>query len=253
MCKNTTPPRDGTNFFFLKKVILANLVQMRKEAHHGEPPVQLSDYHLCNFQFKTYFGSCVLGGFLLSARLQDFCRRFFIPLFVHFWCVSDVALHWNKCLATIKLTKKWLTSPIEAFHVEKSPKKVDKTSDKDGNMGRLRDVSPSQGLLQSRRLKKPLRGRNVSQPSHIPVLVWCFETSFFLPLNEKVDKSFCRGNFLCPVENLFLARAAKKCPKNVPAKFQGRAISYLEFPKEGHSAIMDRHSPSPKSFLSRPP
>ena len=45
-----------------------------------------------------------------------------------------------------------------------------KTSDKDGNMGSLsRDVLPSQGLLQSaiaslrnRRLKKPLRGRNVS-------------------------------------------------------------------------------------------
>ena len=45
-----------------------------------------------------------------------------------------------------------------------------KTSDKDGNMGNLsRDVSPSQGLLQSaisqtrnRRLKKPLRGQNVS-------------------------------------------------------------------------------------------
>ena len=46
-----------------------------------------------------------------------------IPLCIHFWCVSDVALHWNKCLTTIKLTKKWLTSPIEAFHVEKSSKK----------------------------------------------------------------------------------------------------------------------------------
>ena len=35
-------------------------------------------------------------------------------------------------------------------------------------------------LSVNRRLKKPVRGRNVSQPSHIPVLVWCFETSFFL-------------------------------------------------------------------------
>ena len=45
-----------------------------------------------------------------------------------------------------------------------------KTSDKDGNMGSLRDVSPSQGLLQSA-IEKPLRGRNVSQTSHIPVFV----------------------------------------------------------------------------------
>ena len=48
-----------------------------------------------------------------------------------------------------------------------------KTSDKDGNMGSLRDVSPSQGLLRSanRRLKQPLRGQNVSQTSHVPVFV----------------------------------------------------------------------------------
>ena len=44
-------------------------------------------------------------------------------------------------------------------------------------------------------------------------------------ITEKVDKSFCRGNFsLCPAENLFLARAAQKYPKNMPAKFQGCAI-----------------------------
>ena len=61
-----------------------------------------------------------------------------------------------------------------------------RTSDKDGKLGWLRDVSPPQGLLQSaicadwrsdfRRLKKPLRGRNVSQPSQFPVFVWCFDT-----------------------------------------------------------------------------
>ena len=64
------------------------------------------------------------------------------------------------------------------------------TSDKDGKLGWLRDVSPSQGLLQSaiwstsvgahtctsnRRLKKPLRGRNVSQPPQFSVFVWCYE------------------------------------------------------------------------------
>ena len=36
--------------------------------------------------------------------------------------------------------------------------------------------------FRNRRLKKPLSlgGRNVSQTSHIPVFVWCFETIFFL-------------------------------------------------------------------------
>ena len=44
-------------------------------------------------------------------------------------------------------------------------------------------------------------------------------------ITEKMDKSFCRGNVsLFPAKNLFSARAAKKCPKNVPAKFQGCAI-----------------------------
>ena len=186
---------------FQQKVILANLLQMRKRAHHRAPQLsnyhvcnfqfknyfgscvlgvssecqamrkrahhrelQLSNYHVCNFQFKNYFGSCVFGGFRLSARLRGFCRGlfFFIPLCIHFWCVSDVALYWNKCLTTIKLTKKWLTSPIEAFHVEKSPKK---------------------------------------------------ET-----------KVFAEGIFFVSCgESFFLARAAKNCPKNMPAKFQGCA------------------------------
>ena len=38
-------------------------------------------------------------------------------------------------------------------------------------------------------------------------------------ITEKVEKSFCRGNFsICPVENLFFVRATKKCPKNMPGK-----------------------------------
>ena len=50
-------------------------------------------------------------------------------------------------------------------------------SDKDEKL--VRDFSPSQGLLQSanRRLKKPLRGRNVSH--QFLVFVW-YSTSFFL-------------------------------------------------------------------------
>ena len=101
---------------------------MRKRAHHRE--LQLSNYHVCNFQFKTYFGSCLFGGgggggggFVWVPGSKVFAEDFFIPFCVHFWCVSDVALHWNTCLTTSKLTKKWLTSPLEAFHVEKSPKK----------------------------------------------------------------------------------------------------------------------------------
>ena len=69
-----------------------------------------------------------------------------------------------------------------------------RTSDKDGILGWLRDVSPSQGLLQpvNRRLKKPLRGRNVSQPSQFPVFVWCSETSFFVFLGLKLFENHWR-------------------------------------------------------------
>ena len=49
---------------------------------------------------------------------------------------------------------------------------------------------------------------------------------------------------MCPVENIFLARAAKKCPKNMPEKFQGCAIFVPG--KEGHSTTMNRHS-APRS------
>ena len=164
---------------------------MRKGAHHRE--VQLSNYHV---ELKPYLGSCICAGFSSECQATRFLKRiFFIPLRIHFWCVSDVALHWNKCLTTIKLTKKWLTSPIEAFHAEKSPKR---------------------------------------------------------------GKRFCRGNFsLCPEENILLASAAKKYPKNIPAKFQDCAIfapGVFFFPKEGHSTMMDRQTFFfPKSFLCRPP
>ena len=52
------------------------------------------------------------------------------------------------------------------------------------------------------------------------------------------------------------ARASKKCPKNMPAKFEDRAtfVPGVFFSKEGHSTMMDRHSAFLlKSFLSRPP
>ena len=94
---------------------------MRKRAHHHEP--QLSTLMCVIFSSKLISEIAFLGGFRLSARPQGFCRGFFYSFCIHFWCVSDVALHGNTCLTTIKLTKKWLTSPIEAFHVEKSPKK----------------------------------------------------------------------------------------------------------------------------------
>ena len=60
------------------------------------------------FSSKLIF-EVVLGGGGGSSECQAtrFLQRiFFIPLCIHFWCVSDVALHWNKCLTTIKLTKK---------------------------------------------------------------------------------------------------------------------------------------------------
>ena len=217
-------------------VIQANLVQMRKRAHHREllpwpkklrqlrargtgawsleharayvwlaclsqcflaGVVQLSNYHACNFQFKTYFGSGVYFGFHLSAWLQGFLQRvfFFFYSFVYslLVCQSDVALHWNKCLTTIKLTKKWLTSPIEAFHVEKSPKKWTKIF--------------AGGIFRS--------------------VLWRI---FFWPGQQRNVQRICLQSF-----------------KVVP-------FLYLEFlPKEGHSTMMDRHSSSPKAFLRRLP
>ena len=141
------------------------------------------------FSSKFFLEVAFLWGFRLSARLQGFCRGFFFPLCIHFWCVSDVALLWNKCLTTINLAKKWLTSPIEVFHIKKSP--------------------------------------------------------------QKGTKVFAEGIF--PVENLFLARGANKCPKNMPEKFQGCAIFVPGVISKRRSTMMDRHSSSPKYFLGRPP
>ena len=72
---------------------------------------------------KCFWKLRFLGVFVWVPGYKVLQRIFFIPWCIHFWCVSDVALHWNKCLTAIKLTKKWLTSPIEASHVEKSLKK----------------------------------------------------------------------------------------------------------------------------------
>ena len=59
-----------------------------------------------------------------------------------------------------------------------------------------------------------------------------------------------------PAENLFFfwpgqrRNAQRICLQS----FKDLPFSYLEFfPKEGHSTMMDRHSSSPKFFLSRPP
>ena len=91
---------------FFKKVIWANLGQMRKRAHHRE--LQLSNYHVCNYQLKTLFGKLRFWGVIESQATRFFAEDIFIPLCIHFWCVSDVALHWKKCLTTIKLTKKMI-------------------------------------------------------------------------------------------------------------------------------------------------
>ena len=75
-------------------------------------------------------------------------------------------------------------------------------------------------------------------------------------ITEKVGKSFCRGNFyLCPAENLFFWPGQRRNVQRMCLQsFKAVPFSYLEFfPKEGHSTMMDRHSFSPKSFLSRPP
>ena len=164
---------------------------MRKREHHRER--QLSNYHVCNFQFKTYFRSCVFGVFVWVPGYKVFAEDFFfIPLRIHFWCVSDL-YNWNKCLTTIKLTEKWLTSPIEAFHVEKSPKK----------------------------------GTQV----------------------------FAEGIFLCVLWRIFFWPGQRRNVQRICLQsFKAVPYSYMEFfPKEGHSTMIDRHSSSPKSFLSRPP
>ena len=70
-----------------------------------------------------------------------------------------------------------------------------KTSDKDGDMESLRDVSPSQGLLQSAICeiadwRSPWEGETSLKTSHIPVFVWCFETSCFLFWTYLINRYF---------------------------------------------------------------
>ena len=68
---------------FQKKVIQANLVQMRKRAHHRE--LQLSNYPVFNFQLKSCFGSCAFGGFSSECQATRLLQRiFFIPLCIYF-------------------------------------------------------------------------------------------------------------------------------------------------------------------------
>ena len=64
---------------FQKKVIQANLVQMRKRADHCE--LQLSNDHVCNFPFKTYFRSS-FWVFLSEYQTTRFLQRIFL-----FFCV----------------------------------------------------------------------------------------------------------------------------------------------------------------------
>ena len=79
--------------------------------------------------------------------------------------------------------------------------------------------------------------------------------AFHIEKSKSGQKFLQREFFFVSCGESFLARAAKKCSKNMPAKFQGRVIFVpgVFFPREGHSTMMDRHSSSPKSFLSRPP
>ena len=165
---------------------------MRKRAHHCE--LQLSNYHVCNFQFKTYFGSCVFfEGFRLSARLQGFLQRIFFYSFRYSLLVCfRRCFTLEKSLTTIKLIKKMI---------------------------------------------------NISNRS-----VSCRK------ITAKNRQEFCRGNFLCPAEKPILARSEEKS-KEFACMQHWKAVpfSYLEFfPKEGHSTMIDKHSSSPTSFLSRP-
>ena len=170
---------------------------MRKRAHHRE--LQLSNYHVCNFQFKTYFGSC---GFFFGGGGGDGgsseCQAargvffFFIPLCINFWC-------FKRCFALEKMS--------------------------DNNQTDLKMINVSNRSVSCRKI------------------------------TEKVDKSFCRGDFsLCPAENLFLARKAKKCQKNMPAKFQCCAIFVPGVYSKRRSLNDDGQTNFfSKSLLSRPP
>ena len=188
----------------LPKVQWTFLTFQKKKSYLGEPganekkstfPWTTTIKLPCvQFSVPNLFWKLRFGGLLSECQAARFLQRlFFIPLCIHFWCVSDVALHWNKCLTTIKLSKKWLTSPIKAFHVEKSSKKG--------------------------------------------------------------TKVFAEGIFLCVLWRIiFWPRQRRNVQRICLQSFKAVPLSYLEFfPKEGHSTMMDRHSSSPKSFLSRPP
>ena len=166
---------------------------MRKRAHHRE--LQLSNYHVCNFMFKTYFGSWDFFGFRLSARLQGFCRGFFFS----FLCV--------------------LTSGV------------------------------FQTLLYL--------GTNVWQQSNwLKVINVSNRSVSCRKITEKVDKSFCRRNFLSVLWGILVWPGQRRNVQRIclQKSFKAMPRSYLEFfPKECHSTMMDGHSSSPKSFLSRPP
>ena len=79
----------------------------------------------------------------------------------------------------------WLFDDLERSEEEKT---CFRTSDRDGKLGWQRDVSlrgffslrfSKIEIFENRSLKKPLRGRNVSQPS-IPVFVWSWVSTFGL-------------------------------------------------------------------------
>ena len=92
---------------------------MRKRAHHRG--LQHHAIMCVIFNSKLIFEVSFLGVFIcVPGYSYKVFEEDFYSFVNHFWCVSDVALKWNKCLTTIEQTKKWFTSPdpIEAFHVE---------------------------------------------------------------------------------------------------------------------------------------
>ena len=78
--------------------------------------------------------------------------------------------------------------------------RFDRISDKEEKLVRSRDVSPSQGLLQS--VKKPLRGRNVSRSHQFLVFVW-YSTSFSSSEPADLMQWYCQK-----IEETF----SPKCP-----------------------------------------
>ena len=99
-----------------------NLGQMRQRAHHHE--LQLTNYHICNFQFKTYFGSCVSRGFSSECQATRFLQRIFLFLCIFTSGVFQTLIYiGTNVLQQSNWLKNDLTSPIEAFRVEKSSKK----------------------------------------------------------------------------------------------------------------------------------